>query len=113
MNYFHWHLTDDHGWRIEIKKYPKLTETAAFRDGTLSGIFPAADTSISPRISHIENRDFPYRNQVMFSFLHCEKANSFRKVIIIPHVLGTSPPAYPVLLSTRSCTDLCIFQEHQ
>ena len=25
MNYFHWHLTDDHGWRIEIKKYPKLT----------------------------------------------------------------------------------------
>ena len=25
MNYFHWHLTDDQGWRIEIKKYPKLT----------------------------------------------------------------------------------------
>ncbi len=26
MNVFHWHLTDDQGWRIEIKKYPKLTE---------------------------------------------------------------------------------------
>jgi len=31
MNVFHWHLTDDQGWRIEIKKYPKLTEVAAWR----------------------------------------------------------------------------------
>ncbi|MEX0635550.1 MAG: family 20 glycosylhydrolase [Ferruginibacter sp.] len=29
MNYFHWHLTEDQGWRIEIKKYPKLTEVGA------------------------------------------------------------------------------------
>lgn len=34
MNIFHWHLTDDQGWRIEIKKYPKLTEIGAFRDST-------------------------------------------------------------------------------
>ena len=31
MNSFHWHLTDDQGWRIEIKKYPKLTEVGAWR----------------------------------------------------------------------------------
>ncbi|WP_417187347.1 family 20 glycosylhydrolase [Bacteroides sp.] len=31
LNYFHWHLTDDQGWRIEIKKYPKLTEVGAWR----------------------------------------------------------------------------------
>lgn len=31
MNVFHWHLTDDNGWRIEIKKYPKLQEVAAWR----------------------------------------------------------------------------------
>ena len=31
MNVFHWHLTDDQGWRVEIKKYPKLTEVAAWR----------------------------------------------------------------------------------
>ncbi len=31
MNTFHWHLTDDNGWRIEIKKYPKLTQVAAWR----------------------------------------------------------------------------------
>jgi hexosaminidase len=37
LNYFHWHLTDDQGWRIEIKKHPKLTEIGAFRNGTLIG----------------------------------------------------------------------------
>ena len=31
MNVFHWHLTDDNGWRIEIKKYPELTEKSAWR----------------------------------------------------------------------------------
>ncbi len=34
MNRFHWHLTNDQGWRIEIKKYPKLTEIGAFRDSS-------------------------------------------------------------------------------
>ncbi len=37
MNYFHWHLTEDQGWRIEINKYPKLTEVGAYRDETLVG----------------------------------------------------------------------------
>ncbi|MEI8206442.1 MAG: family 20 glycosylhydrolase [Kiritimatiellales bacterium] len=37
FNRFHWHLTDDQGWRIEIKKYPKLTETGAYRKETLTG----------------------------------------------------------------------------
>lgn len=31
MNVFHWHLTDDNGWRLEIKRYPKLTEICAWR----------------------------------------------------------------------------------
>ncbi len=34
LNIFHWHLTEDQGWRIEIKKYPKLTEVGAWRDST-------------------------------------------------------------------------------
>ena len=34
MNTFHWHLTEDRGWRIEIKKYPLLTEIGAHRDST-------------------------------------------------------------------------------
>lgn len=42
FNRFHWHLTEDQGWRIEIKKYPKLTEDGAWRteiDGTRYGGF--------------------------------------------------------------------------
>jgi hexosaminidase len=37
MNVFHWHLSDDQGWRIEIKKYPKLTEIASMRFSTVVG----------------------------------------------------------------------------
>lgn len=37
FNYFHWHLTDDQGWRIEIKKYPKLTEIGSKRPETHVG----------------------------------------------------------------------------
>ena len=37
LNVFHWHLTDDQGWRLEIKKYPKLTEVGGYRDETLVG----------------------------------------------------------------------------
>jgi hexosaminidase len=37
MNSFHWHLTEDQGWRIEIKKYPKLTEVGAWRKGSQVG----------------------------------------------------------------------------
>ncbi|OHX65632.1 beta-N-acetylhexosaminidase [Flammeovirga pacifica] len=42
LNKFHWHLTEDQGWRIEIKKYPKLTEIGAWRtekDGSRYGGF--------------------------------------------------------------------------
>lgn len=35
INYFHWHLTEDQGWRIEIKKYPKLTTIGQHRDSTI------------------------------------------------------------------------------
>jgi hexosaminidase len=37
LNTLHWHLTDDHGWRIEIKKYPLLTKTGAWRKETQIG----------------------------------------------------------------------------
>ena len=37
MNYFHWHLTEDQGWRIEIKQYPDLTNKGAYREETLLG----------------------------------------------------------------------------
>ena len=38
LNRFHWHLTDDQGWRIEIKQYPRLTSVGAWRRNTLVGV---------------------------------------------------------------------------
>ncbi|ANI90135.1 beta-N-acetylhexosaminidase [Arachidicoccus ginsenosidimutans] len=40
FNTFHWHLTEDQGWRIEIKKYPRLTKVGAWRNGTIIGHHP-------------------------------------------------------------------------
>ena len=37
FNTFHWHLTEDQGWRVEIKKYPKLNSIGSYRDSTLVG----------------------------------------------------------------------------
>lgn len=43
MNVFHWHLADDQGWRIEIKKYPLLTEKGSIRQGTPYSVFQMRD----------------------------------------------------------------------
>jgi hexosaminidase len=40
MNFFHWHLTEDQGWRIEIKRYPELTRMGSCRNGTVIGHYP-------------------------------------------------------------------------
>ncbi|MDR2622504.1 MAG: beta-N-acetylhexosaminidase [Dysgonamonadaceae bacterium] len=43
MNTFHWHLTEDQGWRIEIKKYPRLQQISAFRNRTLKGSYTSPE----------------------------------------------------------------------
>ena len=48
LNVFHWHLTDDHGWRIEIKKYPKLTQVGAWRSDGGFGFDPKTTTAYGP-----------------------------------------------------------------
>lgn len=48
LNYFHWHLTEDQGWRIEIKKYPKLTEIGSRRNGTIVGRYPGKGNDNTP-----------------------------------------------------------------
>ena len=48
LNVFHWHLTDDQGWRIEIKKYPKLTQIGAWRPGVGFGFDPKSTTAYGP-----------------------------------------------------------------
>jgi hexosaminidase len=48
LNVFHWHLVDDQGWRIEIKKYPRLTEVGAWRTSIGFGLDPKAGTAYGP-----------------------------------------------------------------
>ena len=49
FNTFHWHLTDDQGWRIEIKKYPQLTKIGAWRDSTLNNHYTTSPRSYEKR----------------------------------------------------------------
>jgi hexosaminidase len=48
LNVFHWHLVDDQGWRIEIKKYPRLTEAGAWRKAIGFGLPASASTAYGP-----------------------------------------------------------------
>ena len=48
LNTFHWHLTDDQGWRIEIKKYPQLTKVGAWRKDIGFGLDPQSSTAYGP-----------------------------------------------------------------
>lgn len=40
LNYFHWHLTDDQAWRIEMKSHPELTAMGSEREGEIEGLYP-------------------------------------------------------------------------
>ncbi|AOW11415.1 beta-N-acetylhexosaminidase [Flavobacterium gilvum] len=48
MNVLHWHLTEDQGWRIEIKKYPRLTEIGSVRNGTIISRYPGKGNTNVP-----------------------------------------------------------------
>lgn len=64
MNVFHWHLTDDQGWRIEIKKYPLLTEIGAWRDETVIG-HPWRDRDKGPvKYDGIRHGGFYTQNEI-------------------------------------------------
>jgi len=47
INHFHWHISDDQGWRIEIKRYPELTTIGSVRKGTMVGTDFSSNDSIS------------------------------------------------------------------
>jgi len=52
LNNFHWHLTDDQGWRIEIKKYPRLTQVASMRAETVIGSYRERNPQQYDNTSH-------------------------------------------------------------
>ncbi len=63
LNYFHWHLTDDQGWRIEIKKYPKLTEIGSKRAQTRVGK-ATGPTSIPDLYDNTPHQGFYTQEQI-------------------------------------------------
>ena len=97
MNTFHWHLTDDQGWRIEIKKYPKLTSLGGYREGTLIGHYGAK----IPEYDNVRYSGFYTQEQVKEVVKYAQD----RYITIVPeiempgHALAALT-AYPEL----SCT---------
>ncbi|NNK86835.1 MAG: beta-N-acetylhexosaminidase, partial [Flavobacteriaceae bacterium] len=78
FNTFHWHLTEDQGWRIEIKKYPKLNEISSFRKETLVG--------------HYSDQPHQFDNTVYGGFYTQEEIREIveyaqnRQITIIPEI---------------------------
>ncbi len=79
FNTLHWHLTDDQGWRLEIKKYPKLTEIGAWRDSTIIG-------------QYYDYQPFIYDNEKHGGYYTQEEAREIvryaaeRKITVIPEI---------------------------
>ncbi|MBX2948772.1 MAG: beta-N-acetylhexosaminidase [Crocinitomicaceae bacterium] len=98
-NTFHWHLTDDQGWRIEIKKYPLLTEIGAYRDSTLNDHY-----NTSPRTWNTEHYGGFYTQEQIKEVV---RYASDRGVTIVPEIempghARAALAAYPQL----SCTGM-------
>jgi len=98
LNVFHWHLTDDQGWRIEIKKYPRLTQISAWRAGIGFGLDPKSTTAYGP-----DGRYGGYYTQA--DIREVVKYAAARHITIVPEIEMPSHAmaalaAYPQLSST-------------
>lgn len=76
MNRFHWHLTDDQGWRIEIEKYPLLTEIGSKRKGSQLGNWE------SKRMENISHEGYYTKDDIREIVLYAKK----RCIEIVPEV---------------------------
>ena len=97
LNTFHWHLTDDQGWRIEIKKYPRLTSVGGYREGTLIGHYGET----VPRYDHQRYGGFYTQEQIKEVVAYAQA----RYITVVPeiempgHALAALT-AYPELACT-------------
>jgi hexosaminidase len=82
LNTFHWHLTDDQGWRIEIKKYPKLTQVSAFRKETLVGAQQTFKTPTEFKFDGQPYGGFYTQDQIRDVVAYAQK----RYVTIVPEI---------------------------
>jgi hexosaminidase len=82
LNTFHWHLTDDQGWRIEIQKYPKLTQVSAFRKETLIGAQQTFKTPAEFKYDGTPYGGFYTQEQIRDVVAYAKK----RYVTIVPEI---------------------------
>ncbi len=75
LNTFHWHLTDDEGWRVEIKAFPALTEVGAWR---------GVDEAIEPQYTHISQRYGGFYSQEEIKEVVAYAAQ--RSIMVIPEI---------------------------
>jgi hexosaminidase len=93
LNHLQLHLTDDQGWRVEIKRYPRLTEVGAWRKGIGFGLDPKASTAYGP-----DGRYGGYYTQAdIRELLACAAA---RHITLVPEIempghAGAALAAYP------------------
>jgi hexosaminidase len=80
MNVFHWHLTDDQGWRIQIQRYPRLTEVGAWRNGTLVGRMTREATNLE--YDHVSHGGFYTQDEIRRVVAYAQQ----RHVRILPEI---------------------------
>ncbi|GGJ51380.1 beta-N-acetylhexosaminidase [Deinococcus roseus] len=106
FNTFHWHLTDDQGWRIEIQKYPRLTEVGAWRKNTLIG-----HGHDSPKVfDDVPHGGFYTQAEIREVVEYATK----RGITIIPEIdlpghMQAAIAAYPELGNTGQQLEVCNF----
>ena len=103
MNVFHWHLTDNEGWRLEIKKYPKLTQVGAWRLEIPGSVFYKPDSAYASPLSGT-----PYRYGGYYTQEQAREVVAYaraRNITVIPEIempghSGAALAAYPQLACT-------------
>lgn len=100
LNVFHWHLCDNQGWRIEIKKYPRLTSVGAWRKEKPGSIFYQSDSAINERAY---NYGGYYTQQQIKEIIAFAAA---RNITVIPEIelpghSGAAIAAYPEFSCTQ------------
>ena len=107
MNTFHWHLTEDQGWRIEIKKYPRLTEVGAWRTQTVVGHQQSGPDSVNWKYDGQRHGGFYTQDDVreIVAFARDRFVNVVPEIEMPGHALAAIA-AYPQLGVTGQPADV-------
>lgn len=102
LNYMHWHLTEDQGWRFEIDSYPRLTEVGAWRDRTMVGHLDDGMTDADIHYDDIPHGGFYSKEEVREIVRYADSLG----IEIIPEIdmpghIQSALAAYPSLGCTR------------